>query len=76
MPVPSNRNSVGQGSVIFYVLGALCAIAGIYISTITRVNLLTDQTSWPFLGIGIPLALGGILVVALAQRTAKRNLTK
>ena len=76
MAVPSNRNSAGQGSVVFYVVGLVCAGIGIYLSTITRINLLTGQTSNPDLGIGIPLAIVGVLVVIIAQRTAKRNLRK
>ena len=76
MPVPSNRNSAGQGSVVFYVVGLVCAAVGIYLSTVTRINLLTGHTSSPYLGIGIPLAIVGILVVVIAQRTAKRNLRK
>jgi uncharacterized membrane protein YeaQ/YmgE (transglycosylase-associated protein family) len=76
MPVPSNRNSAGQGSVVFYVVGLVCAAVGVYLSTITRINLFTGHTSSPYLGIGIPLAVVGILVVVIAQRTAKRNLRK
>jgi hypothetical protein len=76
MPVPSNRNSAGQGSVVFYVVGLVCAAVGIYLSTVTRINLLTGHTSSPYLGIGIPLAIVGVLVVVIAQRTAKRNLRK
>jgi surface polysaccharide O-acyltransferase-like enzyme len=76
MPVPSNRNSAGQGSTAFYVVGVVCAAVGIYLSTITRINLLTGHTSSPYLGVGIPLAVVGILVFVGAQRAAKRNLTK
>jgi len=76
MPVPSNRNSAGQGSMAFYVVGLVCAAVGIYLSTIIRINLLTGQTSSPYLGVGIPLVIVGILVVAITQRTAKRNLSK
>jgi hypothetical protein len=76
MPVSSNRNSAGQGSMAFYIVGLVCAAVGIYVSTITRINLLTGQTSSPYLGVGIPLVIGGILVVAVAQRSAKRNLSK
>ena len=76
MPVPSNRNSVGQGSMVFYVVGVVCAGVGIYLSTVTRLNLVTGQTSSPYLGIGIPLIVVGILVVVIAQQTAKRNLRK
>ena len=76
MPVPSNRNSVGQGSMAFYIAGVVCSAIGIYMSTVTRINVLTGQTSSPYLGVGIPLVIVGILVVVVAQRTAKRNLSK
>ncbi len=76
MAVTSNRNGVGQGSMVFYVVGMVCAATGIYLSTITRINLLTGQTSIPYLGVGIPLVAVGILIVVIAQRTAKRSLRK
>lgn len=76
MPVPTNRNSAGQGPMVFYVVGVVCAGVGIYLSTITRLNLVTGQTSNPYLGVGIPLVVVGILVVVIAQQTAKRNLRK
>jgi hypothetical protein len=76
MPVPSNRNSVGQGTMVFYVIGLVCAGVGIYLSTITRLNLVTGQTANPYLGAGIPLVVVGVLVVVIAQQTAKRNLRK
>jgi uncharacterized membrane protein YeaQ/YmgE (transglycosylase-associated protein family) len=69
MSVPSNRNSPGQGSVVFYVVGLVCAAVGIYLCTITRINLFTGQTSSPYLGVGIPLAIVGVLVVVIAKRT-------
>jgi hypothetical protein len=76
MMVPDNRNSAGKGNMVFYVIGALCAAVGIYLATITRINLLTGQTSSPYLAVGIPLALIGIAVVVVAQRADKNNLTK
>jgi hypothetical protein len=62
--------------MVFYVVGVVCAGVGIYLSTVTRLNLVTGQTSSPYLGIGIPLIVVGILVVVIAQQTAKRNLRK
>jgi hypothetical protein len=62
--------------MVFYVVGVVCAGVGIYLSTITRLNLVTGQTSNPYLGVGIPLVVVGILVVVIAQQTAKRNLRK
>jgi hypothetical protein len=76
MPVPNDRNSAGKGSVGFYLVGVVCAAVGIYLATITRINLLTGQTSSPYIGIGIPLAVIGVIVVLVTQRTAKRNLRK
>jgi hypothetical protein len=76
VPAPSNRNSVGQGTVGLYVVGLLCVVVGIYLSTITRLNLVTGQTSNPYVGAGIPLAVGGVVVVIIAQRRAKQNLRK
>jgi len=76
MPVPKDRNSAGKGSVGLYLVGIVCAAVGIYLATVTRINLLTGQTSSPYLGIGIPLAVIGVVVVLVTQRTAKRNLRK
>jgi hypothetical protein len=53
MPVPKDRNSAGKGSVGLYLVGIVCAAVGIYLATVTRINLLTGQTSSPYLGIGI-----------------------
>jgi hypothetical protein len=74
--VTNNRNGAGQGSMVFYATGTVCAAIGIYLSTITRINLLTGHTSIPYLGVGIPLVVVGILIVVIAQQTAKRNLRK
>jgi hypothetical protein len=74
VPPPSDRNSVGQGTIVFYGVGLVCVVVGIHLATITRINLLTGQTSSPDLGVGIVLIVVGLLVVVIAQRTAKRNL--
>ena len=76
MSVPSNRNSVGRGNIVFYLVGVVCAFAGIYLSTMTRINLVTGHSSMPFLGVGIPLVVVGFIIVVITQRTAKRNLRK
>jgi hypothetical protein len=76
VPIPSNRNSAGQGSIVFYVIGLVCAAVGIFLSTITRINLLSGQTSMPYLRAGIPLIIIGIVAVGMAKQTAKRNLGK
>jgi len=47
MPVPSSRNSAGKGSMTFYVAGAVCAAIGLYLCTITQINVLTGKTSNP-----------------------------
>jgi Na+-translocating ferredoxin:NAD+ oxidoreductase RnfE subunit len=60
----------------FYLVGLVSFAVGIYLSTITQINLLTGQTSFPDLGVGIPLVVAGIVVVGLARRTAKRNLSR
>lgn len=74
MPVPSNRNSVGPSIMALYVLGIACLFIGIYVSTITQINLLTGATSNPYIGVGIPLAVAGLAVVVMTQRVAKRKL--
>lgn len=74
--VATNRNSAGPGSMAFYLVGLVSFAVGIYLSTITQINLLTGQTSFPYLGVGIPLVVAGIVVVGLARRTAKRNLSR
>ena len=76
MSVPSNRKSGGKGSIGFYLVGVVCLFVGVYLSTITRINLLTDQTSYPFLGIGLPLATVGIVAVIVTQRATKQSLRK
>jgi len=76
VPVPTNRNSVGSRSVGFYLIGLVSFAVGIYLSTITQINLVTGHTSFPYLGVGIPLVVAGIAVASLARRTAKRNLSR
>jgi lipopolysaccharide export LptBFGC system permease protein LptF len=76
MPVPSSRNSAGRGSVGVYGVGVVCFVVGVYLSTITRINLLTGHTSSPYLGIGIPLAAIGFIAVVVTQRVAKQKLRK
>lgn len=72
----ANRNSAGGVNVAMYVIGVLAFVAGLYVSTITKINLLTGQTSNPYLGVGIPLAIGGVVVIAFARTAAKRRLAK
>jgi hypothetical protein len=76
MSIPSDRNSAGNWSMGVYCIGVICAGIGIYLSTTTRINLLTGQTSSPYLGIGIPLVVAGVIAVLVTQQTAKRNLRK
>jgi hypothetical protein len=76
MSIPNNGNRAGNGSVSFYVLGVLCAAVGLYLISITRINLVTGQTSSPYLGLGIPLGLIGIVAIVVTQQTARRNLRK
>jgi len=76
MSIPSSRNGAGKGSVGFYVVGVICAAVGIYLATMTRINLVTGQSSSPYLDVGIVLAAIGIVVVVVAQRTAKQNLRR
>jgi lipopolysaccharide export LptBFGC system permease protein LptF len=76
MSAPSNRNSAGKGTVAFYVVGVVCAVLGFHLAMVTRINLVTGQTSSPYLGLGIPLVAGGILAIVIARRTAKRNLNQ
>ena len=76
VPVPTNRNSAGSGSIGFYLLGVVSFAVGLYLSTITQINLVTGHTSFPYLGIGIPLVVAGMVVVSVARRTAKRNLSR
>ena len=60
----------------FYLAGVVCLVVGTYLSTIIRINLLTGQTSSPYLGVGIPLAAIGMIAVIVTQRLAKQNLRK
>jgi hypothetical protein len=76
MPAPSSRNSAGRGSVGVYMVGVVCFVVGVYLSTITRINLLTGHTSSPYVGIGIPLAAIGFIVVVVTKRVAKQKLRK
>ncbi|HZU80348.1 MAG TPA: hypothetical protein VE991_10575 [Acidimicrobiales bacterium] len=76
MSVQTNRNSVGGATMAFYVMGMICLFSGIYASTITRLYIYTGQTTHPYLGVGIPLAIAGLVVVIVAQRIGKRNLSK
>lgn len=76
MSLPSNRNGAGKPSIAFFLVGAACVAIGGYLSTITQLNLLTGQISNPYLAVGLLLAGTGIVVLVVAQRTAKRNLRK
>jgi len=76
MAETGGRNRIGSQTVTFYLIGLVCAVAGVYLSSITRIDLLTGQTASPYLDIGIPLIVVGILVVVFAQRAAKRSLGK
>jgi hypothetical protein len=74
--VPTNRNSVGRSTMVFYVCGILSFAVGLYLASITQINLLTGSTTNPYLGIGIALAVIGLAIVVVTRRTAKRNLSK
>jgi hypothetical protein len=76
MALPANRNRVGASTMASYVVGMICFVVGIYVSTITRLYIYTGQETHPYLKIGLPLVIGGIAVVAFAQAAAKRNLRK
>jgi hypothetical protein len=76
MPGPNNRNSVSGATMLFYVAGVLSAFIGIYVSTITQIYIFTGNETHPYLGIGIPLFMAGLVVVAATQRIAKRNLSR
>jgi hypothetical protein len=69
-------NPVASWSVVLYVIGGLCAAVGIYLCTITRIYLYTGQTTSPYLGVGVPLALVGLVMVIVTQRTAKQHMNR
>jgi hypothetical protein len=71
-----NRNGAGGVNMVMYVLGVVGLVAGVYVSTITRINLFTGQTTSPYLGVGIPLALVGVALIVIARVAAKRNLVR
>jgi hypothetical protein len=79
-PAPQDATGASTGtanwSVALYVIGGICAGVGIYLATFTRINLLTGQTSSPYLGAGIPLALIGIAFVVTTRRTATRHMNR
>ena len=72
----ANRNSVSTATIAMYVLGLLAFVSGLRVSTVTRINLLTGQTSLPYLGIGIPLVIGGVVLIAVTQMIAKQKLSR
>jgi len=76
MQLPNNRNSAGKGNIALYVVGFVSLTVGGHLSAIVRINLLTGQTSHPYLGSGIALVLTGLLLVAVASWAAKRNLSR
>jgi hypothetical protein len=54
----ANRNSAGATNLLLFFLGLAAFLAGLHIATILRINLLTNQTTYPYLGCGVPLAIG------------------
>jgi hypothetical protein len=62
--------------MITYVVGALCAVIGIYLATITRLYIFTGKTTHPYLAAGIVLAIVGFGALGGAQLVAKGKLSK
>jgi hypothetical protein len=72
----ANRNSAGATNLVLFLVGLAAFFAGIHLATILQVNLLTNQTTYPCLGSGVPLAIGGVVLMVIASAAAKRKLVK
>ncbi len=72
----ANRNSAGATNVVLFLIGIAALFAGIYVSTIVQINLLTNQTSFPYLKAGVPLSIGGVVLMVVARAAAKQKLVK
>jgi hypothetical protein len=78
-PIPQDTGNSGptvSWSVVLYAIGGVCTGVGIYLCSITRLYLYTGQTTSPDLGVGIPLALVGLVVVIVTQRTARQHMNR
>lgn len=74
----SERNSAGKASMALGVIGVVGLAFGIELCTVERVstNLATGSvnTTFPYLGIGVPLTVVGLVLAAWGVSSAKRNL--
>lgn len=62
--------------MVSYAIGVVCTVIGLNLTLTTRINLLTGQTSSPYMGVGIFLAAVGVVTIIVAQRIAKQSLKK
>lgn len=72
----ANRYTAGATNLVLFLVGLAAFFAGIHLATIVQVKLLTNQTTYPYLGSGIPLAIGGVVLMGIASAAAKRRLVK
>lgn len=70
----SGRGSTWKLNLTLYVVGAILLFIGVRVATEERINLLTGQSSYPHLGVGIVLVVVG-LVLALVARFIATKIT-
>jgi hypothetical protein len=70
------RNSAGRGNMAMYIVGVLAFGTGVYLATITRINLLTGQSTSPYLPAGIALIICGAVLALGGRALAKRRLVR
>jgi hypothetical protein len=70
------RNSAGKGNMVMYIVGILAFATGLYLATITRINLLTGQSTNPYLPVGIVLIVCGAALALGGHALAKRRLVR
>jgi len=70
------RSSAGKTSLSLYFASIICLAACYELSTITRIDLVTAQTSSPYLPLGIVFGLASLVIYFVARVLARQRLKK
>lgn len=67
---------VGTSNMVAGMLGIVAFGVGAYLAGMVRINLLTGQSTYPYLAIGLVLAAFGVSLFVMASWRAKRRLRR
>ena len=70
----TSRGRVGGTTLAMYVAGICAFITGLYLCSTTRIYLDSGESTHPYLGIGLVLAVVGLGVTFWTKFAAKRAL--